>query len=145
MAKAQRTPLIGNYREHKPVRQAFRLPSRTRREFREDCNVNIIMERFTKHAIPPKQNTVAPRFINAAAIPNLQTAMQIMIEADKAFGSLPALVRKHFDNSPIAFVEYAQNAENLEQLREWGIAPPAKVDKPLKVEVTNPPEPPAKT
>lgn len=144
MAKAARAPYMGNYRPHNKVTLDFKQPSRTKQEFREDCDVNVIIRRFTRTGTLP-QPTQTPRFVDAANLPDLQGAMHIMIEAEKAFMSLPAIVRKEFDNSPHKFVEFATKAENLDKLREWGLAPmPAPEPKPAKVEIVNPPAPPAK-
>lgn len=142
-AKAPRK-LLGNFRPHDSVKKIFNLPSRTKQEFKSDCDVNEIIRRFTKHGTLPNTPATPPRFVDAANLPDLQGAMAIMIEAEKSFMALPAQVRKEFDNSPMAFVEYATKPENLDKLREWGIAPKAAPEaKPTKVEIVNQPAPPA--
>lgn len=143
MAKEARK-LLGNYRPHEPVKKEFRLPSRTKQEFREDCDVNVIIRRFTKTGVLPNTAQATPRYIDAATLPDLQGAMHIMIEAEKSFMSLPAQVRKEFDNSPMQFVEFATKPENLDKLREWGLAPkPEPEPGPQKVELVNPPPAPS--
>lgn len=143
MAKAQQK-LMGNYRPHDKVQLNFLKPSRTKQEFREDCDVNVIIRRFTKSGLLPNPNNAVPQFVDAASLPDLQTLMQIMIEAEKAFMSLPAQVRKEFDNNAIQFVEFATKAENLDKMREWGLAPKAPTEPaPQKVEIVNPPPAPS--
>lgn len=130
-------------RPHERVQISFGDPSKskTRQEFKEECDVNELMRRFQKTGIMP-QGSSAPRYLDCTAVPNFQDAMQLMIDADKAFMRLPAIVRKEFDNDPQAFVAFAQDADNLGKLREWGLAAPEKVaDAPMRVEVVNPPAP----
>lgn len=132
-------------RPHKPLKTVNEEPSMTRQEFSADANINTIMERFKKTGMLPV-NVQQPRYMDLTSTPNLQTAMNTMIEAEKSFMTLPAKVRKEFDNNPVKFVEFATNPENLPKLREWGLAAPEKApEQPIKVEVTNPSEPLEKT
>jgi hypothetical protein len=57
--------------------------------------------------------------------------MQLMEQADNAFMTLPASVRREFDNDAAAFVDFASDPSNLEQMRDWGLAPPAPTPAPL--------------
>lgn len=103
-------------------------PSLTRQEFAEECDINVLMKRYEGHAIggpgmlPPAQ----PSFVDFTGIPsNLLDYMNLMTDAESAFMTLPAPVRKEFDNSAHAFVDFASDPENLPQMRTWGLAPPA--------------------
>ena len=122
------------------------LPSLTRQEFADECDINGIMAKYEKTGMLPV-NGAQPSYVDFTAVPSdLQEAMRVMMDAETAFMSLPANVRKEFDNDALRFVEFAQDGDNLEQLREWGLAEPEKApDAPMRVEVVNPPEvPPAK-
>lgn len=112
-------------------------PSLTRQEFLDECDVNGIMDRFEKSGVwPYPEVDLAPRYFDATNVPDLQTALAVMIDAEEAFMSLPAKVRKEFDNSALKFVEFAGDPANLDQMREWGLAPPAKEpEAPMRVEV----------
>lgn len=115
-------------------------PSMTRQEFADECDVNMLMARYEKTGVFPfPDGNASPRYLDLSDIPDFQTAMQVMIDANAAFMSLPATVRREFDNDPAKFVDYASDPEHLEQLREWGLAPPAPaVEPPAKVEIVNP-------
>lgn len=112
-------------------------PSKTRQEFLEECDVNGIMERFERSGVwPYPEVDMSPRYFDATDVPDLQTAMAVLIDAEAAFMSLPARVRREFDNSALAFVAYAQDPANLEQMRAWGLAPPEEAPPaPMRVEV----------
>lgn len=121
------------------VEVRFHRPSRTRQEFAAECDINTIMARYSKTGVVSHINPVTPRYLDLTTLPDFQTAMHMLIDAEAAFASLPAVVRREFDNDPSKFVAFAEDQENLPRLREWGLAPPEKVpEPPLKVEVTNP-------
>lgn len=114
-------------------------PSLTRQEFAEECDINVLMARFESTGVGPQTVTGEPRYLDLTDVPDLQHAMHVMIEADNAFMTLPAKVRKEFDNDPVKFVEFASDPENLPQMRDWGLAPPEKApEAPLRVEVVTP-------
>lgn len=120
--------------------------SLTRQEFADECDINTIMARYEKTGgqmpVPGRE----PQYLDLTGLPDFQAAMQMMIDADNAFMSLPAGIRRDFDNDPAKFVEFAEDRKNLDQLREWGLAPPEKPkDKPLEVRVVPEPAAPGST
>lgn len=118
-------------------------PSKTRQDMQEECDVNALMARYDKAGVWPNDNAAEPRYLDCSEVPDFRSAMDFMIEADKAFMSLPATVRREFDNNSADFVDYATDPANVGQMREWGLAPPEKTpDAPMRVEVVNPPAPP---
>lgn len=118
-------------------------PSMTRQEFADECDINKLMERYERSGVwplPPAGQS--PTYYDFVGMPDLQSAMHDLIDAEKAFASLPAKVRKEFDNDPLRFVEYASNGDNLEQMRTWGLAEPEAIAQaPMRVEVVNPSPP----
>lgn len=118
------------------------LPSLTRQEFADECDINKLMAQYEKTGILPTVNGREPQYIDVSNVPDLAEAHRILQEATASFMSLPATVRRDFDNDPIKFINFAEDPENLEKLREWKLAPPAPVEPPpQKVEIINPPEP----
>lgn len=120
------------------------LPSKTRQEFMEECDVNEIWRRYESQGgkWPPPENGSIPTYVDFVGMPDLQGAMKSMIEAEDAFMSLPAAVRKEFDNDALRFVEFASgNApDRMEKLRAWGLAAPQKAPpEPISVKLV--PEP----
>lgn len=110
-------------------------PSLTRQEFADECDINSIMARYEGHVIggPGNLGPMEPRYFDYAAAPQtLLEFMTFMQEADAQFMTLPAQVRREFDNDPKLFVDFASDPENLDQMRTWGLAPPAKPPEPAK-------------
>ena len=129
------------YVKHERVFAPIEGPSMTREEFADECDINQIMRKYEKHGVITHVARSQPRYVDFADAPDFQSAMNQLIEAEAAFMTLPARVRKEFDNDPTLFVEYASDPDNLEQMREWGLAPPEKApDAPMRVEVVNAPE-----
>ncbi|WNK14385.1 MAG: internal scaffolding protein [Microvirus sp.] len=109
-------------------------PGMTRQEFADECDINLLMERYETTGVVSHVNRAAPVFLDTTLYKGLQASMDAFKEASTAFLALPAKVRKEFDNDPQAFVDFAVNPENVERMREWGLAAPAAV-KPPPVEV----------
>lgn len=114
------------------------LPSLTRQEYVAECDINNLMSQFEKTGIFPTQNAGEPRYLDVSDVPDLMQAHAILQDATASFMSLPATVRRDFDNDPLKFIAFAEQPENLEKMREWKLAPPAPVEAPpQKVEVVN--------
>lgn len=119
------------------------LPSLTRQEFADECDINKLMEQYEKTGfLPANVNRSEPAYLDVSNVPDLPEALNMLNAATTAFMSLPAKVRRDFDNDPMQFIAFAENPENLDKMREWKLAPPAPVEPaPQKVEVINPAPP----
>ncbi|QCQ84684.1 internal scaffolding protein [Blackfly microvirus SF02] len=114
------------------------LPSLTRQEFADDCDINNLMAQYEKTGVINHFNNGEPRYYDFEEMPDLQNSLHILKDATTAFMSLPAHVRKEFDNDPTQFIEFASDPKNLDKMREYGLAAPAPVETPpQKVEITN--------
>lgn len=102
-------------------------PSLTRQEFAAECDINTIMKNYDQYLSDPMRTVREPRYVDLTDYPqDLMGFMHVVKEGEEAFMRLPAQVRREFDNDAIAFIDFASNPENLDQMREWGLAPPAK-------------------
>lgn len=98
----------------------------TRQEFKDECDINVLMATYETSGAIPRFNLGTPAYLDVSDVPDLARSIAIMEAAQTAFMTLPASVRREFDNDAVAFVEYASDASNLEQMRKWGLAPPAE-------------------
>lgn len=103
-------------------------PSLTRQEFAEECDINVLMARYeTVGALPANVLAREPMFYDFTSKPDdLMQTMDMLAAARDAFMTLPARVRKEFDNDPVVFVDFASRDENLDQMRAWGLAAPVE-------------------
>jgi len=119
------------YVEHEPVYAPGFGPddpkqvSMTRQEFAEESDINFLMARYERSGVwPLPPNDHVPQYLDVSNVPDLMTAMKVLHAAEEAFMTLPAKVRREFDNDPVQFVAFAENPDNLDQMREWNLAPP---------------------
>lgn len=116
------------------------LPSLTRQEFAEDCDINTLMDRYETTGVITHFNNGVPQYLDLTDVPDLRMSLDILAEANAAFMRLPAKVRAEFDNDPTAFVDFASDPKNIDKMREYGLAPmPEAPPAPQKVEIVNPP------
>lgn len=114
----------------------------TRQEFRDECDINILMARYENTGVISHVARGEPAYFDCSEVPDLQQALAIVAHATDAFMTLPAKARAEFDNDPVRFHDFAVDPQNLPRMREWGLAPPEKVpDAPMRVEVVNTPLP----
>lgn len=119
---------------------------------KDDADINVILDRFgitgqmPQDVRPPTYQDFGPDYVF-----DFRSAIEAIAMAEDAFMQMPAKVRARFDNDPQQFVEFCSplpdgsySAERLKELRELGLAVPAKVPEPekiQKVEVVNPAKP----
>lgn len=120
-------------------------PSMTRAEFAEECDINTIMARYDGYLSDPMASLREARYIDFTNLPDtLMGTMEMVKTAADAFYRLPAVVRKEFDNNPVAFADFAADPTNVDRMREWGLAAPAPApEAPIKVQVMDPAPKPA--
>lgn len=113
-------------------------PSLTRQEFAEECDINVIMKQYEKTGVISHVASREPLYLDLTDMPDFRSAMDMMASAEKAFMSLPANVRRDFDNDARNFVDFAQDRANLDKMREYGLAPPAEKPEPPKAAPASP-------
>lgn len=125
-------------------------PSMTRQEFAAECDINTIMKRYENTGASinglSRHPDIPAMYVDFTQMPgSLMEYQQFMSDAAASFMSLPAVVRKQFDNDPIAFCDYASDPGNLDQMRDWGLAPKpeAPVYQPVSSAPAVPPSAPS--
>lgn len=122
-------------------------PSLTRQEFAEECDINTLMAKYDKVGFPMHMSKGPGQYLDVSDVPDLQRAMQVLADAERAFMTLPARTRFEFGNDPAKFVEFAQDPANNAQMREWGLTeplpePPAPQEVKIVADDRPPPEAP---
>lgn len=108
-----------------PTRFKSEGPSRTKQSFKDECDINKIVKRFTKsNGIDPSMLQGFPvdgNFGDFSDVPDLRTMYERIAVAEESFYQLPSKVRMRFDNDALAFMEFASDASNLQEMRELGL------------------------
>lgn len=125
-------------------------PSRTQQHFRDEVDINTLVERFKLTGEMPQLEQL-PSFQDFQGIFDYQTAMNAVVAARETFQSLPAKLRARFHNQPQEFIEFFDDPENRPEAEKLGLvdkpAPkPAESsstdpDKPKPATEVKPPEP----
>lgn len=101
-------------------------PSLTQQQFKEEADINTIVDRFMKSGVLPSP-AVMPQFMDVEGVFDYQTAMNYVRQADENFMRMDAKVRARFNNSPQEFLEFFANPENTQEAIRLGLAIPQAV------------------
>jgi len=127
--------------------------SLTKQSLADEANINKIVKRHLKTGTLADLNKVEGIYGEITA-QSLMEAHQQIEAANNAFMEIPSEIRKQFDNDAGKFIDFATNPENLEQMQQWGLARPTKLnddgthdldnnsetlDNPTNIDPNNPP------
>lgn len=102
---------------------------RTQQNFKDECDVNVIMARYLATGVVPGQfGQQEQRFLEASTY-DFQDAMFLVAGAASAFEQLPAKLRDRFQNEPSRLLEFLNDDRNRAEAVELGLVvvppPPA--------------------
>lgn len=119
--------------------------TRTQQQFKEEVNINTIVERFGLTGQLPN-NLRVPLEHEFLDVLDYQSALNRLKAADAAFLEMPANIRKQFDNDAGRFVHFVSDPANKDQVKAWGLAAPERPrQEPIEVRVIPDPSEPSKT
>lgn len=110
------------YDKGQKVTITFANPSKTKKSFKNECDVNNILKKYKATGVINHVNGAQPQFGDFSDVKDYREALDVVIAAQDSFMQLPAHIRKEFGNDPAKFVDFASKAENNEKLVEWGLA-----------------------
>lgn len=117
-------------------------PSRTVQASKDECDLNVIIKKYLRTGELPEARKAA--YMDLSEIPDLKGALDTVIAAEEAFMSLPASVRRYFDNDPVKLVEFSSDDKNYAKAAELGLVTPRKLPDPVPPGQGAPaPQPPA--
>lgn len=111
--------------------------SRTKQSFKESCNINTILSQYVRTGVV--QGAATPPTYGDLNPVDYQSALNLIIEAEDAFSSLPSGLRKRFDNDPAEYLAFSSDPSNRDEMVKLGLIPsPAPEPSPIRVIVDNP-------
>lgn len=118
-------------------------PTKAKQEFKDECDINTIMRKYRQTGLFEHVNRYQGSYGDLGEPCDFQTAQNIIIEAREAFESLPAVMRKRFDNNPHDFLEFVHDPANKAEMIEMGlmkkpIQPPQAAQEAPKTTTPNP-------
>lgn len=101
--------------------------SLTQQQFKDDCNVNVIMARYMKTGVIEHVTRARARFGDFGDLAEGVFELDKVAKAQQAFEMLPATLRNRFDNSIQGFFGFIGDPKNFDECVRMGI-----YDKPTK-------------
>lgn len=96
----------------------------TQQHFKDECDINNIMARYEKTGMlidPLNPPTRQPLFGDFSGLPSFMEAQNAIREGVELFESLPARIRKMFNNDAVAYCDFISDRNNLDQALEMGL------------------------
>lgn len=95
--------------------------SRTRQEFKDDCDINNILKQFRRSGMITHRNEYKGQYGEFLAM-DFHEAMNFVLETEEMFMTVPAQIRSRFNNDPAEFVDFVTNPQNQEEIYSMGLA-----------------------
>jgi phage internal scaffolding protein len=114
-------------------------PTRTQQHHKDECDINVILERFGKTGQMPV-NAISGTYGDFSGVHDYHTAMNALIAAESEFAALPAQIRNKFANDPSNLVQFLDNPDNRAEAEKLGLIntsltannqPAVAADKPV--------------
>lgn len=117
------------------------MPSLTQQSFRDDADLNVLLERFGVREAMNRIVPVDPRFYgDFSNAVDLRDVLDVAREAQHHFMDLPAKLRERFQNDPAKLWEFVNDRDNHDECVRLGLLkreeapPPVTVTEPVKPE-----------
>lgn len=135
------TKIYSHFRRQACEGSKFLLPSRTQQHFKDECDINRILERM-KVTGTAMQYPNGFEYGDFSDVSDYQGCLHRLIEADAAFATLPSKIRAEFNNDPAQLISFLQNPVNTDKAIELGLVVRNKVE-PAAAESPAAVQPPA--
>lgn len=141
------------YRPHKRVQytgelvnhktgEVFTPPARTKQQFVDQCDINNIVKQYTKTGqfTHLSANLAKGTYADLPDPIEFQESMNLVIQAEQSFSTLPAKVRNRFGNDPAEFLAFMADPANQDEAIKMGLATDNR-PPPREAAQNGPPEP----
>lgn len=116
-------------------------PSRTQQQFKNECDINVIVKNCIKNEINPFESLLSfQEDVTSFECPDYAEAHRRVRAADQAFLALPSKIRQKFYNDPAKMLSWLDDPANAQEARALGlvstpavedIAPPVEKQQKL--------------
>lgn len=108
-------------------------PSMTKQAFQKECDINTILDQFSKTGVITHINERSANYVDvSASVDDYHSAMNILVQAQTAFNDLPATLRERFANDPARFLEFVNDPANEKEFEALGLVTPKTSSEPPK-------------
>lgn len=96
------------------------LPSLTQQQFKDEVDINNIVNNLRKGIIPPHMAAHKPQYGDATSIEYVD-ALNKVAQINNVFERLPARLRAKFQNRPEMLMKWLEDPENAEKAKKMGL------------------------
>lgn len=113
--------------------EVIAIPSRTKQEFRDECDINNILAQYRQTGMVKHISARAAQgaYMDLPEPQDFQTATNIVLEARDSFMTLPSKVRERFGNDPLNFLWFMSDPDNQDEAIKLGLATRKPEPEPL--------------
>jgi len=130
------------YQSHERYYAPLHGKSLTHQSMAAECDINTIMKKYEKTGVLEHRNRFQGAYGDFSNVPeSYHESMNKVIAAEEMFSTLPARVRRRFHNDPGAFIDFASNPDNVQDMIDLGLAT-ARETQGSSDDVVEPPAPP---
>lgn len=102
-------------------------PSLTHQSFKAECDIRNIMHKYKRTGILTHATSAQAIYGDFVDVPDYQESLNIVIDAQNTFDSLPADLRKRFGNDPAHYLSFASDPNNRDEMIKLGMIIPVVV------------------
>lgn len=101
----------------------FKEPTMTIQSEKDNCDINVIMNRYATCGTPLPYRTdgVEPVYADVSELGDYMENFQRCKQAEEMFNALPSALRKELDNNPANLIPFIQDEKNKERCYEYGL------------------------
>lgn len=110
----------------------FKEPTMTVQSEKDNCDINVIMNRYATCGTPLPYRTdgVQPVYADVSELGDYMENYQRCKQAEEMFYNLPSALRKELDNNPANLLPFIQDEKNKERCYEYGLLNKPAVEAP---------------
>jgi len=127
---SQSSPFRSAYSPSVSVSLTFPTLGRTKQQFKDECDVNLLMARYLKTGILDGSDPSSARYMDVSAPFSFHEAMNFVAEAQGQFYDLPATIRTRFGNDPGELLAFLDNPYNRQEAIALGLVRDPNVQAP---------------
>ncbi len=95
--------------------------SRTKQSFKDECDINNILDRYTRTGILEVKNLQTPLHQDNTIVDDLKTSLDLVNSARAAFDGIDAHIRAAASNDPVTFLKMLEDRNGRELLEAAGL------------------------
>lgn len=105
------------------VQKHFTKPSRTDQSHQSSCDIDVIIRKHAQTGLLTHVNRHHGDYSDFSNLPqSYHDSFNQVLLAQESFNSLPALIRKRFDNDPGLFLTFVGDPANAQEMVNLGLA-----------------------